>query len=585
LGLGDEKVVAIIRGLAARMGHETLLEAWSGLVRRHAPVSMRLLVVGDGLLRADLERTAGRLGLGDSVRFLGSVESDSLTAVYRAADLSVVPSAALEGFGLAVLESLATGTPVMATWTGGLPDAFETLESVLLVAAGDPVSLAEGIERYLFADQRPRRDACRQHAERFSLSASAEAHVRLYRDAVDAPSDRTLRVVYLDHTAKLSGGELALARLLPALRPRVEALVLIAEDGPLRGRLEAAGVAVEILPLHPSARGLPRDRVRLGRVPVGVAWETLRYTIRLSVRLRTLQPDLVHTNSLKAMVYGLAAGKLARQGVIVHVRDRIAEDYLPKGVIPMLRFMCARVADGVVVDSDASLGTLGPIRCPTATIPSPVDSPGAPVTPRSSADRPFTVAIVGRIAPWKGQDLFLRAFGSAFPDGEEVALVVGSAMFGEDAFVAEIRTLVEVLGISDRVTFTGFLNEVADALSGVDVLVHTSILPEPFGQVVVEGMSAGICVIASGEGGPATVITDGVDGILCEPRSEASYASALRRVRSDDDLRLRLASNGQETSKRFAAEVVAGELISFYELVADINQRRRVIEPTGGLTR
>ena len=143
---------------------------------------------------------------------------------------------------------------------------------------------------------------------------------------------------------------------------------------------------------------------------------------------------------------------------------------------------------------------------------------------RRYSERPFTVAVVGRIAPWKRQDLFLRAFAKAFADGDEVALVVGSALFGEDAFEAEMRALASDLGIAQRVTFTGFRDDVADLLSEVDVLVHTSTIPEPFGQVVVQGMAAGLRVIASAEGGPASFVTHGVDGILCEPKDVQSYA-------------------------------------------------------------
>ena len=343
--------------------------------------------------------------------------------------------------------------------------------------------------------------------------------------------------------------------------------MILAEEGPLVARLESAGASVEVLPMDTAAQRLGRGGVRPGALPPAVVLATLAYTVRLAARLRELDPDLVHTNSLKAMFYGLAAGKLAGMRVVVHVRDRIAEDYLPTPAVRAVRLLCGRVADGVVANSAVTLATL-PASCREAVvIPSPVDVARFSAGTERRSERPFTVAVVGRIAPWKGQDLFLRAFAEAFSDGDEVALVVGSALFGEDAFEAEVRALAEDLGIGQRVTFTGFRDDVADLLSEVDVLVHTSTIPEPFGQVVVQGMAAGLCVIASAEGGPATIVTDGVDGILCEPRDVQSYACAMRKVRSDPILRSDLGTKAKMTAQRFAPEVIAEEMLSLYERV------------------
>jgi hypothetical protein len=106
-------------------------------------------------------------------------------------------------------------------------------------------------------------------------------------------------VVYLDHVAQLSGGELALLRLLKA-QTAVDAHVILAQEGPLVDRLLQAGISVEVLPMAQRTSQFRKDSVRFGGVPLKAVYDTLIYTLRISWRLRRLRPDIVHTNSLKS---------------------------------------------------------------------------------------------------------------------------------------------------------------------------------------------------------------------------------------------------------------------------------------------
>jgi glycosyltransferase involved in cell wall biosynthesis len=90
------------------------------------------------------------------------------------------------------------------------------------------------------------------------------------------------------------------------------------------------------------------------------------------------------------------------------------------------------------------------------------------------------------------------------------------------------------------VTFVGFTEHVERELAGLDILVHASVVPEPFGQVVVEGMAAGLAVIASAAGGPLEIITPELDGLLAPPGDVAALAASLRRLSGDAALRERL---------------------------------------------
>jgi glycosyltransferase involved in cell wall biosynthesis len=176
------------------------------------------------------------------------------------------------------------------------------------------------------------------------------------------------------------------------------------------------------------------------------------------------------------------------------------------------------------------------------------------------------VGILGRIAPWKGQDVFLRAFGQAFPNGSETAYVIGAPMFGaaEEAYARNLKTLVFDLGLGDRVSFTGFVDDVTCALADVDVLVHASVLPEPFGQVVAEGMAAGIPVIAAAAGGPAEMIEDGIDGLLYPPGDVGALASALRKLVNDPALCQRISVAASQRAQEFSPARVAERVMDVY---------------------
>jgi glycosyltransferase involved in cell wall biosynthesis len=153
--------------------------------------------------------------------------------------------------------------------------------------------------------------------------------------------------------------------------------------------------------------------------------------------------------------------------------------------------------------------------------------------------------MVGRITPWKGQHVFIEAFARAFADGDERGLIVGDALFAdsggpEAAYAAGLRHQAEHLGVADRLTFTGFVDDVPSLLATVDLVVHASVEPEPFGLVVIEAMAAGRALIASAAGGPLEIVDDGVDGVLVAPGDVAALADAMRALADDPDRRAAL---------------------------------------------
>jgi glycogen synthase len=139
----ERPIVVSVRRLELRMGLENLVEAMQ-IVRHWHPDAL-LLIAGTGKLHAALQQQIVSLGLESHIQLLGFVPDQDLPLLYRAADISVVPTVALEGFGLISIESLAAGTPVLVTPVGGLPETVLDLEPKLILPSSTAESLAAGI--------------------------------------------------------------------------------------------------------------------------------------------------------------------------------------------------------------------------------------------------------------------------------------------------------------------------------------------------------------------------------------------------------------------------------------------------------
>lgn len=569
LGIADDEFVALtVRRLVPRMGHDVLLRAWNEVVRETPGCEVTLLIAGEGPSRSKLEELAENLNLGKSVRFLGRISEDELLQCYQAANVSVVPSTQLEGFGLIVLEALACGTPVIASDVGGLPEALAGLDDDLIVPSKQVVPLASRIAAAIRGTvPLPSSNACRRHAERFSWELSARENLRVCEDAIVPPSRDRLKVVYLTHFAGLSGGELALSRLFPTLAAQVDAHAILAEPGPLETALTDRGISVEVMRMPAAARSLRRDKVRPRALPAASVMAAATYAAKLALRIRAIRPDVVHTNSLKAAIYGGIAARLAGVPVVWHVRDRIDTDYLPRPAVTLIRALARALPTIVIANSAATRATLGSACRKAVVVHSPIEVGANPAVGHDKEAHYIRVGMVGRIAPWKGQDAFLRAFARAFPNGDEKATIVGAPLFGEEDYLDYLKRLANDLDLEARIEWRGFRRDIGAELARFDILVHSSTIAEPFGQVVVEGMAAGLPVIAPNIGGPAEVIEHGRTGWLYTPQDEASLVAGLRRLADDPQLRAQLGRQGKQDASRYSPEMIAPQILNVYKTV------------------
>lgn len=140
-------ILFTVRNLVPRMGLEHLIKA-VGLLDEERP-DLLLLIGGEGPLRDSLDRLIRGLGLVEHVRLLGFVPEEQLSRYYQAADLVVMPTLQLEGFGLVTVEALACGTPVLGTPVGAIPEVLSRVDPMLIAEGTDEGALAAAIRRVL----------------------------------------------------------------------------------------------------------------------------------------------------------------------------------------------------------------------------------------------------------------------------------------------------------------------------------------------------------------------------------------------------------------------------------------------------
>jgi glycosyltransferase involved in cell wall biosynthesis len=150
------------RRLVKRMGIDKLLEAIA-IIKPRIP-DVWLAIAGRGHMQATLQQQVSELGLEDNVKFLGFLPDEQLPIAYQAADLTVMPSQSFEGFGLAIIESLACGTPVLCTPVGGMPEILQKFSPDLITDSINVSSIAQKLEQVLLKEIAiPAREECRQY--------------------------------------------------------------------------------------------------------------------------------------------------------------------------------------------------------------------------------------------------------------------------------------------------------------------------------------------------------------------------------------------------------------------------------------
>lgn len=370
------------------------------------------------------------------------------------------------------------------------------------------------------------------------------------------------------------GSHRALSDLVRRIdRGRFEPIVLTYQETPTTGRLHAAGARV-IDWSEVRARELAEAGPgHLGHVP-GVARAVRR---RLGL-LRREGIDLVHLNNSPGRGFDdwLPAARLARIPCSSHLRGPFVPVRTRTGAWLQRRFDAVLAVSGWVAASAIAEG-VSPRR--VRLVRDGVDADAV----RGEAKRPaaevraelglapddFVVLLPGHLRPWKGQAVALEAI-LRIPEAlrrRVRLLLAGGSPRGENDYALELETFAKRNALGAAVRFLGARSDVFDLMRGADVVLHTSIRPEPFGLVVIEAMALGRPVVASSLGGPSEIVDEG-SGVLFDPERPESLGFLLAQLAEHPELRASLGRRAQERAAAFdirstvaSVEAAFGELL------------------------
>ena len=385
-----------------------------------------------------------------------------------------------------------------------------------------------------------------------------------------------MHIVFLNVTGSLGGAEqvlLTLIRALRMLRPDWRFTVVMGDAGPLAQSVAAAGGAPDILPFPDGLKALGDwgvvSKWSLGLKLASAVPAVLRYRSALRQRLLALAPDVVQTNGFKMHLMGALASP-RNMRLIWHVHDFVSTRAAMK---TLLRWCSGRPQAIAAISAPVAADWKSVVRYPNRvrTVWNAIDlqrfSPSAeqPSGKQAFGKQAARIGLVATFARWKGHEVFLHALSMLPCDLAWQAAIIGGEVYNRVASQfseSELRQLCERLGLAAKVEFTGFLADPAATVASLDIVVHASTEPEPFGLVIAEGMAAGKAVVTSSD----TLITDGVDGLLHQRGDAASLAGALERLLRDADLRTQLGQQARQTAVcRFQPARMAGDFLELYQ--------------------
>jgi glycosyltransferase involved in cell wall biosynthesis len=407
-----------------------------------------------------------------------------------------------------------------------------------------------------------------------------------------------VRILYLNPNGSLGGAERALLDLIDAvrrIRPGWSLDLIAGAKGDFPDAVRALGVNVHVMPFPVSfsrlgdagAGGPAGDGVwkpaALARLSL-LAPQLAAYVWKLRGVITDRQPDVIHSNGFKTHI--LAAWAAPRTSpVIWHVHDYAGARPLMSRLMRAHANRCAiAIANSHSVARDLDAVCRG--RLQIRTIHNAVDlerfSPCGPkldldaLSGLSAAPEGCVrVGLVATMARWKGHEVFLRAM--SLLDQKSVAraavpgirgYIIGGPIYatrGSQYTMEELAERARELGIEKKIGFTGYQKDMPAAIRALDIVVHASTQPEPFGLAVAEAMACGKPVIASNAGGVKEIVSENETALLHPPGDAAALATCVERQIADQRLRSVLGTAGRHRAKaQFGHDCLVNKVLSIY---------------------
>ena len=343
-----------------------------------------------------------------------------------------------------------------------------------------------------------------------------------------------IRAAFINHHTGFGGAEMMLLTLLERLdRARVAPVLMTPGEGVLTEGARDLGVEVRVVPVAPSLLGVTRGGAAS---PLGSAAALMHLpaaALRHARAIRAAGADVVVTNSAKAHVYGSLAGRLARRPVVWRMHDTMDSADFAGSTRRLLLAVGRRIPALILTVTDATgrvlvTGGVPPERVTTLYNGIDLAALRADAARAARRDGAPRVGSVGRITPLKGHAVVIEAAARLQERGVDARFVIAGAPSHEaPGHLEELRERAERLGVGERVELISPFPDLAEVLSGLDVMVSASVLPDSLPTTVIASMALGVPVVASELGGGPELVRDDETGIVVPPNDAGRIADAV----------------------------------------------------------
>lgn len=398
-----------------------------------------------------------------------------------------------------------------------------------------------------------------------------------------------MKILYTNASSQLGGAERNLIDVIIAVQrqePTIDITVLItAPDGPLVAELRPLGVNVILLEL-------PRNIAQLGDsgltdggnkianllklvAKISLVVDFVGYWWRFRRTIVTIAPDLIHSNGFKTHL--LVASLGTSIPIIWHLHDfigsRLAIGKLLKLLIGRVTVAIA-ISQAVATDWHAVFPGLKINLIYNAIDTDKYQSSRSDSEP--TTDPYLKIGLVATYALWKGHDIFIQAIGQIAQQYPELKAtvkfyIIGGAIYETARSQYSRSTLQQLacdLNVADWLTFIDFQSDIVSSYNMLDIIVHTSTKPEPFGRTIIEAMACEKAVIVSSAGGAAELFTHYQDAIGVAPGDPAMLAAAIGDLIHHPATRVALGKAGRINAiDRFSLDRLGADLCSLYHQI------------------
>lgn len=387
-----------------------------------------------------------------------------------------------------------------------------------------------------------------------------------------------MKVTHLSPSGGIGGAESVILACIRAGDgwPDAESSVVTLEAGPFLAAAERAGATVRTVQAPSTLTALGDSFASTAAVAwdmVPVATRFPRFFRRFSRTVAELLPEVIHSHGIKTHV--LAALLVRRAPVIWHLHDYVGLRPMSSRLLRLLGRRCSlaiAVSDSVAQDARGYL----PATLPIVVVHNAIDcgrfnpeGPALDLDALSSLppapEGTIRVGLPATFARWKGHETFLQAI--ALLNRPDVrAYVIGGEIYrtGKSQWSEpELRAIAAAHGLAASVGFTGLVHDMPSAYRALDIVVHASTRPEPFGLVIPEAMACGCAVIASPDGGAGELFVAGRHALAAKSGDAEALAAAIRSLLDDREGRVALGERARAHvvasfgSDRFATDLRA----------------------------